>query len=366
MQAQESVCVRLRRKHEVIPQYLQIREDLNPVFIWGCGAFAIRVFHYCQNYKIPIVGFFVNVPEEKTEFEGLPVLQIEQVIECYPKFSAIIGHANYKDGKAWLQTVKSLENIYCITSCCYDIWNLISEDFLAENEKILNEFYSDLQDEISKECFMSYFESRTNDDPSYMLSCYKRETGYYQNDIFTLGKDETLLDIGACVGNSIWPFVDAVKGTYRSIIALEPDETNCHLLRNSIKDRAIRNVVVRRVCAYDKNGFVKFSGEQEQGGIQENAKQYWLCPAVTLDHLCDELNVEVTLLKINFPFSVPQILNGAKGLLNKRKPRIIIRAGFDENVLIETYETIKRLNPTYRIYLRYTVGIPQGLTIFAI
>lgn len=366
MWTQGSICAHLRKKHEIIPQYLQIKKDQNPIFIWGCGAFAMRVVHYCRRYKIPIAGFFVNVSEEKAEFEGLPVFQIEQVIDRCTKFSVIIGHANYGDGKAWLQTFKSVENIYCITSCCYDIWNLISEDFLVENEKILNEFYSELQDEISKECFMSYFESRTNDDPSYMLSCYKRETGYYQNDIFILGKDETLLDIGACVGNSIWPFVDAVEGTYRSIIALEPDETNCRVLRNNIKGRALQDVVVRQVCAYDKDGFVKFSGEQEQGGIQEDAAQYWLCPAVTLDNLCDELNAEATLLKINFPFSVPQILNGAKALLKKRKPKIIIRAGFDENVFIETYKTIKSLNPTYQIYLRYTVGIPQGLTIFAI
>lgn len=167
-----------------------------------------------------------------------------------------------------------------------------------------------------------------------------------------------------------WKFHLAVCGcgwgVYRSIIALEPDENNCRILRERIDELAVRDVTVRQVCAYDKDGFVKFSGEQEQGGIQENAEQYRLYPAVTLDSLCQELKASVSLLKINFPFSVPQILNGAKGLLKEKKPKVIIRAGFDENVLVRTYETIKKLNPDYRIYLRYTVGIPQGLTIFAI
>lgn len=366
MGAQGSVCSRLERRHMIIPQYLQIRQDQNPVFIWGCGAFAIRVFHYCRNYGIAITGFFVNVPEEKTEFEGLPVFQMEQVTERYPKFSVIIGHANYSKGAELLRQVKNVGNVYCIASCCYDIWNLISEEFLIENDKILNEFYSDLRDEASEKCFISYLESRVNDDPSYMFPYYREGISYYQNDIFALGKNETLLDIGACVGNSIWPFVDAVDGSYRSIIALEPDESNCLILRERIKDRAVQNVTVRQVCAYDQEGVVKFSGEQEQGGIQENAEQYSLCPAVTLDGLCAELNADVTLLKINFPFSVPQILSGAKGLLSQRKPKVIIRAGFDENVLIETYRMVKNLNPDYQIYLRYTVGIPQGLTMFAI
>lgn len=366
MQDRESICVRITRKNEVIPQYCQIRKDQNPVFIWGCGAFAIRVYHYCRHYEIPIAGFFVNVPEKKTEFEGLPVFKFEQIAKRCPKFSVIIGHANYTEGTAWLQTVGNVQNIYCIASCCYDIWNIISEAFLAENEKTLNDFYDTLQDQASRECFVSYFESRINDDPSYMFPCYKKGIGYYQNDIFTLGKDEVLLDIGACVGESIWSFIDAVYGTYQSIIALEPDENNCGLLRKGIEERKVRNVTVRQACAYDRECFVKFSGEQEQGGIQENAEQYCLYPAVTLDGLCRELDVNPSLLKINFPFSVSQILNGAKSLLRSKRPKVIIRAGFDENVLAETFETIKVLNPDYRFYLRYTVGIPQGLTIFAI
>lgn len=366
MQSQQSVCARFAKSREIVPQYLRIKGDKNPIFIWGCGAFAIRVYHYCRHYEIPIAGVFVNVPEERTEFEGLPVFKMERLAERCPKFSVIIGHANYRKGSAYLRGLEQVENIYCVTSCCYDIWNLVSQEFLTEHEEALNRFYNELQDEASKACFTSYFESRVNDDPAYMFPCYEGGTGYYQNDIFTLGDQETLLDIGACVGNSIWPFVDAVRGSYRAIIALEPEEHNFRLLRENIRDRGIPNVVVRQVCAYDREGFVKFDGEQEQGGIQENAEHYRLCPAVTLDGLCRELNAGVSILKINFPFSVPQILNGARTLLRERKPKVIIRAGFDETVLMETYEAIKALNPDYRMYLRYTVGIPQGLTIFAV
>lgn len=366
MRPQESVCTRLARKPEIVPQYLQIKKDKNPIFIWGCGDLAVQVYHYCQNYEIPVEGFFVNLPEEKTSFEGLPVYKIEQVIDRYPKFSVIVGHANYKDGAAWLQKIKNVESAYCITSCAYDIWHILSEDFLAENEDVLNAFYNELPDELSRQCFCSYFESRVNDDPSYIFPYHKKEISYYKNDVFSLGQDETLLDVGAYIGESIWSFADAVDGTYRSIIALEPDEDNCRILQKGIEDRAIQNVFVRQVCAYDREGFVKFSGEQEEGGIQENAEQYRLYPAVTLDGLCQDLNAGVSLLKINFPFAVPQILNGAKQLLREKKPKVIIRAGFDEAVLIETYQALKSLNPGYRIYLRYTVGIPQGLTIFAV
>ena len=366
MQSQESVYTRLARKPEIIPQYIQIKKDKNPIFIWGCGDLAIQVYNYCQNYEIPVEGFFVNLPEEKTSLEGLPVYKIEQVIERYPKFSTIIGYADYAYGSAWLQKVENNENTYSITSCVYGIWHILSEHFFAENEDTLNAFYNELPDELSRQCFCSYFESRMNDDSSYIFPYYKKGISYYKNDVFSLGQGETLLDVGAYIGESVWSFVDAVNGTYRSIIALEPDENNCRILRKGIKDRAIQDVIVRQVCAYDKEGFVKFSGDQQEGGIQENAEQYRLYQAVTLDSLCQELNASASLLKINFPFAVSQILNGAKHLLQEKKPKVVIRAGFDEVVLIETYKTLKRLNPNYLLYLRYTVGIPQGLTIFAV
>jgi len=56
MQAGRSVCELLTRKSEITPQYLKMKKDPNPMFIWGCGAFAVRVYHYCRNYEIPVAG----------------------------------------------------------------------------------------------------------------------------------------------------------------------------------------------------------------------------------------------------------------------------------------------------------------------
>lgn len=87
---------------------------------------------------------------------------------------------------------------------------------------------------------------------------------------------------------------------------------------------------------------------------------------MTVDSLLETLSGKVTIVKIDFPFSVPEILRGSCGLMQTNRPKLVIRAGFDENVLLDTYTTIKEINPAYRVFLRYTVGIPHGLTIFAI
>jgi hypothetical protein len=91
-----------------------------------------------------------------------------------------------------------------------------------------------------------------------------------------------------------------------------------------------------------------------------------MCDAVTIDTLCRELDCDISLVKINFPYSVTEVLFGGKELFLRRKPQLIIRIGFDENVLVDTCMAVRKINPDYKLYFRYTLGFPQGLTLFAI
>jgi len=359
---------RLKVEENICPLYKKMQRDTKPVFIWGIGALAAHIYNYCTFYKIHVEACFVNSPVTDKKFRGLDVLSIDEVLDKYPQFSVIIGHSNYIGGQAYLKKIRNVANVYCVTSCCYGIWNSISVDFIKDNNARLEYFYHDLPDETSKKCLKTYFESRINDKAEYMFPCFEQGFGYYMNDVVSLTADEVLLDIGACVGNAIWPFVDAVDGKYKKIVALEPDDANYHMLLQNIRSHGLQSIITRKVCAYGVNQNVRFSGSGETGGINDSNQNYRIYPATTIDSLCEELGPESipSIVKINFPCSVPEILCGAINLIRSSRPKVIIRAGLDENVLLKTYETIRQLNPDYQIYLRYTIGIPQGLTIFAI
>lgn len=351
------------------PQYILVKEDKNPIFIWGIGALARNVYNYCVKFNINVDGFFVNVSTDSDfMFHDLPVYSIEQLMETHSSFSVIIGHANYAEGIELLKDINNVENIYCLSSLCYSMYDLIDINFIEENYSILQSFYATLEDEKSKKCLKSYLESRLYDKAEYMFDCYDKDVTYFKNDVIQLSSEETFLDIGACYGKAIWSFLQTVNYNYRSVIALEPEEENYLLLRKEIENRGINNIIAKQVCAYNECGTVHFEGDREQGGIKTSTSAYKTYPAVTIDRLCEELPMGemISIIKINFAFSVSEVLEGGKNLLRERKPKLIIRAGFDENVLLETYLVIKNINPRYKIYLRYTVGIPQGLTLFAV
>lgn len=354
------------------PQYEYIKNDKNPILIWGCGALARSVYEYCLKYNIKVEGCFVDLEKATEPFEeNLPVFALEEATAKYHKFSVIIGHSDYERGLAVCSKMKNIERAYCLSSVCY-VKDLISIDFLNQKSSELDFLYQNLWDQKSRDCLRSYFESRINDRPAYMFPYDTQDTGYFNNDVFRLAEDgtETLLDIGACVGSAVWQFLKAVNHRYRSVIALEPEENNYQRLVENITKRNLENITAKQVCAYNRNGSVRFEGVMERGGVKDTKQDavYKMYLAQTIDSLCNEsvMARNATILKINFPFSVSEVLEGAGGLLKNQKPRLVIRAGFDENVLLNTYFTIRDLNPDYKVFLRYTVGIPQGLTIFAV
>ena len=354
----------------VVPMQNRLLCNREPIFIWGTGALARNVYQYCKYYGIRLNGCFVNICNlENRCFEDLPVYLISEVIEQYNSFNVIIGHSEYADGIEYLKKIENVKEVFCITNICCKVWNNISPDFIKENGSNLNECYDSLGDIWSKKCLESYFNSRINDNAEYMFPYYKKGIDYYHNDIVHLTNSETLLDIGACVGDAIWPFVKEVNNKYNAIIALEPEEENYEILKENIRSHGIENIVLKKVCAYDRDGYAKFVGDKEQGGIVLNTNsEYTLYPTVKIDSLQQDTDAakNISIIKINFPFSVPEILKGASNLLKNRKPKIIIRIGFNENVLVQTYLTIKEINPSYKFFLRYSIGIPQGLTMFAI
>lgn len=355
----------------VVPLHVRIKEDQNPLFLWGCGNVASSVHEYCRQFGIALAGCFADAGTVQDAFQGLPVFSLDEITAQYPQFSVVIGHSHYREGMSRLDGAKGVAAVYCVTSCIYQIWDPIPAAFLAEQSEILDQIYDSLEDGLSKECMLRYFESRVNDRAEYIFPCTEQPAGYYSNDVFSLTGQEVLLDVGAWEGAAIWPFIEAVEGKYRHIIALEPDERNFRVLTENIKSRGTENITAKMVCAYDRDGAVKFETDPtdgQMGGINGQAQNYRLCPARKIDSLWKEGGpfAGISLVKINFVFSVAEVLGGAAELLKTQKPKLIVRVGFEENALLKTYIALKQINPAYKLYFRYTVGMPQGLTLFAV
>lgn len=363
----EEFLQKLALNRNIEPQFLKIKADPNPIFIFGAGAHALDVHLYCDNYNIEVEGFLINIQAEASSFCEKPVYQIEEAERKYGRFSVILGYANYPDGVAKLKADCSVANIYCLGSCAYGNWEVLPAEYVEEHsEEYMNIFHL-LADEFSRQCLISYLNCRINDCADFMFPHYLGE-GFYRNDLLKLQDKETLLDVGTCEGKTIEEFVEAVQGRYGNIIALEPEEDNYRELCKTIAENGWEKVYAQAVCAFNEDRTVKFSGTGEMGGVVDEADSFIEYPAVRIDSLLRELQLEtpVSIVKINFLFSVIEVLEGMTNLIDTEKPKLIIRIGFDEKVMRAVIFKLREMRGGYKLFFRYTIGIPQGLTLFAV
>ena len=353
--------IAMEKSVDNIKIYEKIKADKNPIFIWGTGALARDVYKYCKHFNIEITGFFINEGEKMYTFENHDVYSFEE-LNKFGKTSVIIGHHHYKMGKEFLMNIPYVENIYFLSMVSYEMWDEVDVKELECKHCEWENVYRNLSDDFSRDCLRSFLEARLYNDSEKMFPYYN-EKGYYEQDVLKLSDKEIFLDIGACVGNTIWPFVDAVSGKYKKIIALEPEKRNYEQLCLTIKERMLENIITMQTCAWKRTGIVNFCGDGELGGITEkNIDNSSELPAIAID----DLQEKITLIKINFPFSIADILDGGAALLKTEKPKLIIRTGFKESLILETCNKVKEINQEYHIFFRYTLGMPQGLTLYAI
>lgn len=337
--------------------------DDNFLYIWGAGEFAHFVEHFLKKKNISFAGAIVDVKLVNKPVVTCCVYHIQEILACSKKVSVIAGYADYHAIETSTKRYKEIiEKVYYLTSCEYDRFDTISKKYFEDTKRQWENMYKCLADDYSRKSLRVYLQTRLSNRIDYFLNFKINNVGYFRNDILDFdNRSKSLLDVGAFEGSAVDEFVDELKG-YDWIIAVEPDKDNYIKLCTNIQRE---NVLCKMICASDKDGKEYFCGTGQEGGIStKNEGGEWI-ESQKIDTILEDKGNDVGVIKINFPFFIDRILDGAKYTMKKNKPQIIIRAGFFEEVLLQCFEKILEINPEYNIYLRYTVGIPQGLTIYA-
>ena len=118
-----------------------------------------------------------------------------------------------------------------------------------------------------------------------------------------------------------------------------------------------------------KNTVVDFEMDEDLGGINDQKRSYTHVErkqARSIDYISEKYSDFPTIIEINFPHSVVEVLRGCVNAIERYHPKVIIRIGFFEGVVADVYQYVKENMSEYKIYFRYTVGIPQGLTMLLI
>jgi len=169
----------------------------------------------------------------------------------------------------------------------------------------------------------------------------RRENDFFEAEILDFIRDNfpthgTILDVGANIGNHSAYFANFLN--YRQIVAFEPVPENYVLL---VQNCAYYNGFYPfKWAVTDKDTSLRISPKFDNMGASFVNREGTLeVVGVPLDNLS---LYDVTLLKIDVEWHEPEVLAGARALIEKNRPLILIEDTKDEYAdLFPNYRKIK-------------------------
>ncbi|MCI8875044.1 MAG: FkbM family methyltransferase [Lachnospiraceae bacterium] len=319
--------------------------------IYGCGDIGLLLKDFLQENSIKTDFFLIDDEYYISPFcQELPVLKLSEIKKKKEEMNIFIGFANVSKALDKLSEINKQHKIYCIANPCgylkkYDINAEYYHMHLAEFEKS----FKLLEDDLSRDIFVAYLNTRINLNYKYMLPFGGCRT-YFGNELFELSNDEIYVDCGAFDGDSVKAFINSVKNSYKKIYAIEPDKINFKKIEQFIRKEQLTNIELINKGVWkckDKLGFSE-TGNQENTMVQGKSANF-----LEVDSLNNILkDKDVTIIKMSVQGCEEEALLGADKILKDKAPNLAVTIFMKPDALIKLPCIIKKINPQYKIYLR--------------
>ena len=271
-----------------------------------------------------------------------------------------MGHSHYELAKI-LKEYSNIENIWSLAMIVRPDISM-SKDFIQNNIDNLNSTYSKLSDDESKQNMQDYLNVKLTRNGNYIVDNFDKPCTYFNNDVVSLSKNESYIDVGAYDGSSINEFIQKTNNRYNTILALEVMKNMYLRLKKDHNDSRIKIV---NTGISDHNGY-DYLNFNDQSTCLSNNNHGERVKVSTVDNMCDAYNVEPTIIKMCIGNTIIPILDGSEKALTSL-PQMIITAGIDSFALIDYIPKIEDIvgNNKYDFYLRYTSAMAECLMLVA-
>lgn len=330
-----------------------------PLILYGGGSMSYSIRKILNSHNIKIAACWIdNAISEK--LDDIPIMSYECICEKYEKFNVIFGHSKYELADK-ISIRENVNKCYCLVNVCYGQWKHLSYKTVASHMNEYFETISLLEDDLSRQALIAFLNCKISEDYHFLLKVCTETASYFNNPFFKIQDDEILVDAGAYVGDTIQEFISKGGCKYNKIYAYEPEKNSYNALQEYVETNQLANVELGNWGLWDKNTVLSFSDDDESSSIVSNGVNQ-----IAVKCLDDILEGEkVSMIKINYYDGLLETLRGARNILMKQKPNLAVMVGFDEKTIISVPQLIKKINPNYKLSLRYAAAMPCRLILFA-
>ena len=359
-----------------------------PVVLYGTGDGADKVLARLAETGVPVSGIFASDEFVRgQQFHGFTVQAYSELMVLQKKVIVLIAFASeLPDVMERFYKLASVHETYAPHVPVFSGEETVTAAWIKKYERELQTVYERLADAVSRETFASVLNYKLSGKLSYLQACTTNRTEDLRT-IFSFGREETYLDLGAYNGDTVQEFLQLTHGRYKKIIALEPDPKNFKKLTDFVRQNELKHITCLQAGVWNDCGSLELNGK---GGRQST---FWEADrsgfaTQPLSQTCsmkkkvkkqqvNVVSVDAVLgndhadyMKFDVEGVEKEALEGAAGHLipdgNGALPKLLVAAYHHDEDLFALPLLLWKLQPEYKIYLRKHPYVPAWeINIFA-
>ncbi len=333
-----------------------LKEETRPVYVYGMGNGAEKIMAVFSEYGINVKGFFASDEFVRGHsFMGYRVKKYSEVCAEEDDFVIVLAFAAGYD--SLIEKVEGMAEEHTLYAPDVPIegGGLFTWEYCLEHAEELEEVYSSLADDLSREVFADVINFRISGKISYLKGITTPKSEVY-TDIIKPQENEIYVDLGAYTGDTIAELLEYTGGRYEKIYALEPDRRNYKKLLKSTE--GMENVETFNCAVWSCDTELMFadrSGRQSAVSSQGKPKE-----ARSVDSVL--AGGPAGIIKMDVEGAEDEAVNGALRTISEYRPKLMISLYHRNRDIFYLPLKIKRLNPEYRLYIRHQPYIPAWET----
>ena len=321
-----------------------LKSSGKPVVLYGMGDGADKVLAAFERFGIEAAAVMASDGFVRGQtFHGYRVMTLAEVEARFGDFAVALCFAS---SQTLVPSVPVFGGV------------LFDDEFISGNIDKLRAAYALMADDLSRRVYENVLMFYRTGRLELLDGITTGKSEAFS--LLDLGKNEVYVDLGAYNGDTIDEFLYYSGGTYRKIIALEPNAKNFEKLKAHCGGMA--RVELWQLGAWSENAVLTFNNKAgRNSAVADHGVQTRVAAVDSL--LC---GIKAGYVKADVEGADYETLIGMKKTL-KAKPKLNFAAYHRFEDIFRLPLLIHELNPEYRIYLRHHPYIPAWDTnIYAV
>ncbi len=320
-----------------------------PVIVFTTGSVAQNTYKVFSDNGVSVRCFVDNSPAKvgNTLF-GLDIISFDRLISEYSDSFVVLASRIYRtEILSQLKVAKfNTDNVICTDFTFYDRDFKLTEN-IKNNIEIYKEAFLAFEDDYSREVFINILNFRNTLDEKFLEPIRSSKPMYFDDTVIKLNENEVILDGGGYTGDTYEVFSSLCKN-YRKYYLCEPDKKNLNIAIKKLNGSPDVEFINKGL--WSKSGVLTFT-ELGNGSSQIEATGNTSIEVITIDEIIP--NTPVTFIKTDIEGAEEEALKGAVNTLKTHKPKLAVCVYHKPMDLVTLPLLIKKINPSYKLYLRH-------------